>query len=213
MGGRTQDGREAGGKKSPVYTVLATGTSLTEEDARLAHRETTCIVVNDAWRLLPEAPHHYAADWKWWDYHYEAVKAGFRGTSYTIDDAENPQNNPCPDYDLVRLKSRQRPNLDREWIHYGVNGGGNSGFQAINLAYHLGARTVLLLGFDMHGRHFFGDHPEGLHNGSPFDQFIRSFESIKVPDLDIINCTKSTALHCFPKADLASVLSSGPARR
>ncbi|MFV1983009.1 MAG: hypothetical protein ACC657_05650 [Thiohalomonadales bacterium] len=90
-------------------------------------------------------------------------------------------------------------------IHYGVSGGGNSGYQAVNLAYILGAKTILLLGFDMFGDHYFGKHPKTLVNGSPFDMFIKSFESI-TKDIEIINCTRKTALNCFPKMSLESVL-------
>jgi hypothetical protein len=71
----------------------------------------------------------------------------------------------------------------------------------------MGAQTILLLGFDMCGDHFFGKHPAGLANGSPFPAFIKSFESI-TEDVEIINCTRLTALNCFPKMSLESALSS-----
>lgn len=90
-------------------------------------------------------------------------------------------------------------------IHYGIPSGGNSGFQAVNLAYILGAKTILLLGFDMHGDHYFGKHPKKLDVCSPFNNFIKSFETI-TKDVEIINCTRKTNLNCFPKMRIESVL-------
>ena len=154
---------------------------------------------------MPDAPYHYACDFNWWDTHYEAVKAGFKGISYTINDQENTDRNPNPKYDLKRLKSKQSGDLGKECIHYGVSGGGNSGYQAVNLAYQLGAKTIILLGFDMFGDHYFGRHPPKLDVCSPFKGFIESFESI-TKDIEIINCTRTTALTCFPRKRLTDVL-------
>jgi hypothetical protein len=63
----------------------------------------------------------------------------------------------------------------------------------------------LLLGFDMFGDHYFGKHPDTLLCNSPFKDFIRSFESIK-QDVEIINCTRKTALNCFKKMRLEDVI-------
>lgn len=90
-------------------------------------------------------------------------------------------------------------------IHYGIPGGGNSGFQAVNLAYMLGAKTILLLGFDMFGEHFFGKHPDKLDVPSPFKTFIESFNTI-TKDVEIINCSRMTDLNCFPRMRIQSVL-------
>ena len=153
---------------------------------------------------MPDAPYHYACDFKWWDLHYHDVRSAFRGASYTINDLEDKGRNPSKDYDLIRLKSRYGEGLSKEFIHYGVSGGGNSGFQAINLAYQLGAKTILLLGFDMFGTHYFGNHPKELGQSSPFAGFIKSFETIT--EVEIVNCSRMTALNCFPKMRIESAL-------
>lgn len=137
--------------------------------------------------------------------HYKNVKKVFNGLSYTIDDIKYPNHNPRGEYDLVRVRSVQRGDLGASSIHYGVCGGGNSGYQAVNLAYILGAKTILLLGFDMHGDHYFGQHQKPLRNGSPFNLFIESFKTI-TKDVEIINCTRHSALHCFPEMSIDHVL-------
>jgi len=164
--------------------------------------------------MLPDAPYHYACDGKWWDHHYKAVKAGFSGQSYTINDLEHPERNPKSEYELNRYNSTYGDGLGEKSLHYGAAGGGNSGFQAVNLAYLLGAKTIILLGFDMFGTHYFGKHPGNLDVSSPFKSFMHSFELIDTEKhgIEIINCTRSTALTCFPKMSLESALSSEPAQ-
>lgn len=190
-------------KKAPIYTIIATGQSLTKEDCEKAHEKSQTIVVNDAWKLLPNADYHYACDKKWWEINYNDVKSGYKGQSFTIND-EDKSRNPDKKYDLRRIDSRFGKGLSDRYLHYGLNGGGNSGYQAINLAYMLGAKTIILLGFDMFGTHFFGKHPPKLDVSSPFKEFIKSFETIT--EVEVINCSRQTSLNCFPKKRLKDVL-------
>lgn len=95
-----------------------------------------------------------------------------------------------------------------------ICGGNNSGFQAINLAYHFGARRIILLGYDMQftgGKtHWHGDHPKGLANPSEFSRFLQHFPALaagcKQAGVEVINCTRQTALEAFPRADLHEAL-------
>jgi len=110
------------------------------------------------------------------------------------------------EYGLNAKPGRWAPGLGRNCIHYGYN----SGYQAVNLAYLLGAKRVILLGFDMHvtkdKTHFFGDHPEPMHSASPFPQFIKEFgqlaADLKAEGVTVVNCTRETALGCFTRAAL-----------
>lgn len=155
--------------------------------------------------MVPDAPMHYACDKTWWNRYYDEVKAGFSGESYTINDQENPRNNPDPAFDLNRVDSYQRPDFGLRCIHYGIPGGGNSGFQAANLAFLKGAGTIILLGMDCFGSHYFGSHPTGLSNGSPYPSFIQSWESITA-DVEIINCSRQTALTCFERKSIDELI-------
>lgn len=84
-----------------------------------------------------------------------------------------------------------------------IGGGGNSGFQALNLAIQFGARRILLLGYDMHGGHWHGDHPAGM--AQPKDDTMarwrRAFQAnaplIAAMGVEVINCTPGSALTCF----------------
>jgi hypothetical protein len=96
----------------------------------------------------------------------------------------------------------------------GVRTGRNSGYQAINVAVHLGASRIVLLGYDMsvdHAAkksHFFGDHPKVTHP-SPYHSFLRAFATMVKPlsavGVEVINCTRRTYLKTFPQRSLEEV--------
>ena len=95
-----------------------------------------------------------------------------------------------------------------------IHRGDNSGYQAINLALLLGAERIILLGFDlmMTGtqRHWFGDHPDPMNVTSNYPGFISHFATIKPEEygLEIWNCSRRTALNCFPCFNFDEVCSA-----
>lgn len=88
----------------------------------------------------------------------------------------------------------------------------NSGIGAIFEAVGNGASRIILLGYDCQhteGRaHWHADHPKGLGNAKTVQDwpamFDRAAKSLK--DIEIVNCTRQTALTCFVRADLEQVL-------
>jgi hypothetical protein len=181
--------------------VAAPGPSLTPEIAE-ACRGDRVISVNDAYRRLPFADVLYACDAKWWNVHGDCK--GFAGEKWSSHDGQG--NKKLKEAELYSLKlvcgeSRKGFSLDPGRIHYG----GNGGFQAVNLAILFGARRIVLVGFDMHGSHFFGPHPGPLRNTRNFEKFINSFgEAARMlpAHIRIVNATPGSALKCFPFVDL-----------
>ena len=59
-------------------------------------------------------------------------------------------------------------------------------------------------------RHWFGMHPGALEKGSPYERFIRSYETtisdLKRNGITVINCSRETALTCYPRMDLQQAL-------
>jgi hypothetical protein len=110
----------------------------------------------------------------------------------------------------VRGRDLPHFSLDPSVIHYGSN----SGFQAINLAILLGATTIVLVGFDMHGReHFFGKHPAPLgqldDRRPGFERYVHHFVTAakRLPShIRILNCTPGSALTCFAMRALDDAL-------
>ena len=98
----------------------------------------------------------------------------------------------------------------------GVNGtihqGGNSGYQAINLAWLWGADAIVLLGFDCSAAqdgkaHWFGQHGPRLTQRQPFSLWQANFPAL-AQDLAnsgarVINASRETALRCFERMPLA----------
>jgi hypothetical protein len=99
-----------------------------------------------------------------------------------------------------------------------INGGGNSGFQALHLAATFGARKIILLGYDMQRTggelHWHGKHWGGLPSGNGFPSWIRNFgplaTDLRRRGIDVINATRETALKCFPRQTLEEVLEQCP---
>lgn len=87
--------------------------------------------------------------------------------------------------------------------------GYDSGTSAINVAYHFGARTIVLLGYDMTGGHFC-KHP--LQN-PPADHFRRHMgpltrlnEDARAKGVRIVNCSPISAVTAFEKQPLEAFL-------
>lgn len=95
-----------------------------------------------------------------------------------------------------------------------INHGTNSGYQAINLAYHFDVKRIILLGFDMqhtNGKtHWHGDHPKRLTNAAGIENWLPRFkplaQDLERLGVEVINCTTETAITCFKRADLRDVL-------
>jgi hypothetical protein len=187
--------------------VIATGPSLCQDDVDYVRGKARVITINDAYRLAPWADAMYATDAKWWHWH-EGVP-GFTGPKWSMNhSAWNLHRARYPD---VMLLANTGPD-GLEHRPTGLKNGRNSGYAAINLAYHYGAKRIVLLGYDMQRRggksHFFGEHPNNQR--SPYDMFRRRFQSIVKPlakaGVEVINCSRNSVLECFPKADLRETL-------
>lgn len=103
-----------------------------------------------------------------------------------------------------------------------IHNGGNSGYQAINLAYLWGARRLVLLGFDCKKdkagkRHWFGEHPSPLTltQESTYADWRRNFTALaadlKKEGVEVINCSPDSALACWPRLPISQVLCALPA--
>ena len=137
----------------------------------------------------------YACDGGWWDEYYDDVKANYHGPLWTQDEPASKQ------YGLNYIPSKPGIGLDTKTIVQGSN----SGYQCINLAWLWGAKTVLLLGYDMQhtgGKtHWHGNHRGRLGNFPAPAGIIKQFEKMEPEKygLHVINCSRVTALHCFEK--------------
>lgn len=90
----------------------------------------------------------------------------------------------------------------------------NSGAGAIALAAAFGATRILLLGYDGQktgGRaHWHPDHPKGLGNAGSVRYWPEQFRALarSLPHVQILNCTRETAVDAFPRVPLEEALCS-----
>lgn len=169
-----------------TFAILATGTSMGQAVADQVRGRCRVIAVSDANRLAPWAEAMASVDAAWWRKHPEAFN--FPGRKFTA----------APDYQGLRELERIP----------GVVSGTNSGLFAMMVAVHLGAKRLLLCGFDMRGTHYFGPHPKGMRNTKPerFEVFKQQFSRYHPQGVEIINCTPNSALTCYPTANLEDCL-------
>jgi len=195
-----------------LVVCLATGPSLTKADVDRVRGKATVVVVNDAHRMAPWADCLYSSDRYWWQ-HHRGVPS-FAGRKATIEYSQGRKAK-----ELLKLASDMV--FYRLARHHGVEEqpdglttcGLNSGGAAINLAYHLGAQRIVLLGYDMGAtqgkRHFFGDHPQGLSNTQNFPGWRRACDTMSGPfkalGVEVVNCSRVTSLSAFPRKTLDEV--------
>lgn len=138
--------------------------------------------------LCPWADVLYAMDRIWWDKYIARAKKEFSGALFSC----------LPSCYSV--------------IHAPVHHYHNSGAGVIALAAFLGVKKVIMLGYDMQHtngkKHWHGDHPKGLANAGKVASWPARFRELKTahPELEIINCSRVTALNCFERAELEQVL-------
>ena len=200
--------------------VAATGVSLTPEVAETCRRSRCPVIaVNDAYRLLPFADILYACDGAWWDTHKGCAEfAGEKWSSHG-EASHNDKRLHGERYGLTLVRGSQCLqhgrggrcadgdifSTDPTHIHYG----GNSGFQAINLAMLFGARRIVLVGFNMDNQgHFFGAHPRPLRNvdhSRTVMTFTHAWRHLPA-GVETINATPGSLLRGFPRMSLDEAL-------
>lgn len=183
---------------------IASGPSLTVQQCEYTHGKCRVIAVNNNYQRAPWCDAIYAADRAWWKRHHEQIPQ--ESERFAPDEW-------VADYIGAHLlKIKHRPGLEkRSGI---INSGLNSGFQAVNLAYHMGAKRILLIGYDFQftgGKsHWHGDHPRGLNNPQGISSWVKYWgpmsEDLRNEGVEVINCTIETALTQFPRAPIESVL-------
>jgi hypothetical protein len=165
------------------------------------------LAVKDTYKLVPTADVIYGCDEHWWPYHIEQIRKTTRAELWTQCAVAQKR------FALNRMAGESLPGLGRKMLHFG----GNSGYQAINLAFLFGATRIILSGFDMKKEgaqvHFFGSHPYHKKNQGPNEnlmaRWINNFwglaEDLNQEGVEVLNATRSTALQCFSKVNLEDI--------
>ena len=186
----------------PKETIvcIASGPSLTSADALRCRQKARVLTINDGVMAAPWAEAMYAAEHKWWDWkqnllqYFPRLKVTCSKTAAKAHQLLYVE--PTIEFGL---------SLDPSKIAHG----GHSGYGGVNVAYHLGGKRIVLLGYDMQPgpqgeHHFFGAHPDNTHLAYPsrLRGWPRLYEALTAQGVELLNATRETAITCVPRVKL-----------
>ena len=96
-----------------------------------------------------------------------------------------------------------------------VGAGGNSGFQALNLAIQFGATGIMLVGIDCsldHGGHWHKQHQMPMSNpaANNVQRWQQAFDGVAARiaalGVDVVNCSPISKLTKYPKVSIEEAL-------
>lgn len=192
--------------------ILGGGPSLTDSIVPEL-KNKTILGINQAYQLGDWVDFCYSGDKRWFEWNKQKIK-NYKGTLYTS----------YPKFDLIsydniinlgRISSYGISNKSR----YSIAWNGNSGASAINIAYWLGAKRIVLLGFDMrrignsfnwHKQYPRINRRNNNRYPNPYIKFLKCFRQIAIDakrlGIEIINATPNSAIQVFPKTKLKELL-------
>lgn len=178
-----------------TVVIVASGPSASKEGLTQLVGKACFLAINESWRLCPWADVLYACDGDWWRHH--AGLPQFERLRLT------QEKRAADEFGLGLVNLVKGFNRMMEGPVGSIGDGGNSGFQALNLAIQFGAARVLLVGFDMRidrGEHWHGRHPAGLNNprANNVQRWLNADWSVPA-GVEVINCNPESALDAYPK--------------
>jgi len=183
--------------------IIAGGPSLVREDVSLAERSTWMIMgVNNAFKICEKLDYWYACDAAFWKRNKGGL--GVQVKKYSLEQT--------PYTDVFCLTNSGVTGVSIDWPC--LKTGGNSGYQAINLAVLLGFRKIVLLGYDMqrtYGKaHWHEDHKGNNPTDNSLKRWVDEYNNLAVIldgiGVEVLNASRETALKCFKKVSLGAVL-------
>lgn len=132
----------------------------------------------------------YAIDRAWWQVHGEEARRTFTG---------------------VLTSPQKVPGIQRDYGWFPPDKT-NSGAMVLVLAARLGARRIVMLGYDCQhtaGRtHWHGSHPAGLLDATSVNEWPAQFRAVlpRLAGVGVVNASRETALRVFPLQTLEDAL-------
>lgn len=202
----------------PDSTVvcIASGPSLTDDDIEYVRKQREAgncrvIVVNDNYRKAPWADHLHACDKQWYKWHKEAVI----NLNMSMSTLANELTQWMIDKGIILLQRGLDIGLSQSQGR--ISMGNNSGYQAVNVAYLFGAKKIILLGYDCKPSgdktHWFGNHPNPT-SPTVFKEQEKYWEQLpewlEKFNIEVINCTRDTAITSLPRMTLEEAFNANP---
>ena len=211
--------------KDQTCVILAGGPSLRgfNFDEEIGGNCKNFITINDSWRLLPSGTKaiNYFCDHAWWSMQLQKNLRSLDGLTsfhdmiyrgFWVTISHDPGFIDHPQIHVLTNTGQRGLELDPS----GLRHGSNAGYQAINLAVHLGAKRIVLLGYDMKvdgNRTNWHNEPRPQANAyadviqrSMLPHYPTLIEPLKKLGVEVINATPDSALTCFPMMSLEEAL-------
>jgi len=206
-----------------TIACIGTGPSLTAADvADLTVAGISTIAVNCACEFGISSV-IYAADAKWWQAHQLLLP---RLSRLSPQQQHYALQHEAAPYGPTVLQQGHATQLETRPTH--LARGGHSGYQAINLAFHLGGgptggpRDILLLGYDMQVGSDGAHHAAGVHSDGTFIKyayrmgaFVQLAADLAAYGVRVINLSRQSAIPAstFPRQSLDDYLACRRADR
>lgn len=193
----------AGRWEGLTVACIASGPSLTAEDCETVREAgLPTIVTNTTFRMCPWADVLFGFDGAWWK-EYGGARGKPKDGGPTVNDI-------FPGLRMTCSALGAALGVDSMHSERWFDPCGTSGTAAISLAVSAGAKRILLLGYDSQktgGKtHHHGDHPPHLGNAKSMPNWPRRFKNVArlaAGKSEVVNCSRSTALQCFPRGELS----------
>lgn len=202
--------------RGECVAIIASGPSTKTVNLEILRNRIHVIAIKENVNLCPWADVVYGCDAAWWKHRrglpeYKGVKlshdasvcAGFGINKITVKTIDNMVDAPKVDKIFT-----DEPSV--------IGNGGNSGFQAKNIAVQFGGVGILLVGFDMHersGAHWYGRNNWAMANNpneENFQRWRKSFADcapgLKKRGIDVVNASPTSVLTCFRRATIEQAL-------
>ena len=184
--------------------VLASGAGMSPEVASLVKASgIRSIAINNTFRLAPFADVLYAAYSDWCTNSSNDDVKKFAGLKVSVSDVPSSLG-------VFRMQNTGPSGFDP--CPTNLRTGRNSGYQAVHLAVHLGAKRILLCGYNLTGPNWHGKHVNRLRSTEEahYELFRKSYptlvDPLKALGVEVLNCTPGSALTCFPTSTLEQAL-------
>jgi hypothetical protein len=195
-----------------TVACIASGPTAKKAGVELLQGKAKVIAINESYQLCPWADVLYGCDSNWWKFRKGMPE--YKGLKISQNNVAHDLYNLYPDIKQITVESYGNKILFDRVGH--VGSGGNSGFQALNLAVQFGSKRILLVGYDMRvdkGEHWHPRHPMPMSNPHPRDNLPRWRSAIDgaagmlaALGVKVVNCSDVSLLTQYPKMTIAEAL-------
>ncbi len=198
-------------KEDKSLFIVGGGPSLIDFDWALL-KDKNVLVINRAFQKVPNA---LGLFWNDVNFHkiFEKEIDNFKGIKMTT--TRYGMSHPC-DCDIIWVKGRSYLadlNGPIEESPYVIRQGGNTGYSALNVAYHLGAKTIYLLGYDMkldnNKMNWHDGYPDQIPTSARTESFLMVFwganETYEEKGIKIYNVNSNSNLTEFETKTIQQV--------